>query len=87
MGGLALLGPNTILERTYGPLPVHSQIVFLLSRSKVNQWASASDSIAIYIDDQLLKTLNPKNDYAGSYDWYDIAGEQSHFNIPIVLVI
>ena len=74
-----------ILERTYGPLPVHTHIAFLLSGGKVNPWISATDSIEFYIDNQLLKTLYPMNDYSGSYDWYDMIGVQPHSGTSLTL--
>ena len=88
LGGYSLLGPNTIIERTYNALPPHSYISYTLKGFQIDQW-TLTDTITVYIDDAVIRTLSPYIDTSGSstsycgspqadYKDYAIVGVQPH---------
>ena len=95
MGGSALLGPNTIMERTYDSLPPHSYISYVFKAASIGHWISSSDSITVNIDDRAI-VMHPNTDLTASgssicgispYDYYDydIVGVQPHSSGSLTL--
>ena len=97
MGGTALLGQNTIMQRTYTSLPTHTYISYILRSLDINQWTSTSDTITFSVDGANTQTLKPKSDLPAStgqsncgntnhdFIWYDIVGVHAHSSSSLTL--